>query len=184
MKAQMGRAFPTEKLDRSNIASWKYKMHQYLVGQRILGLYRRSPRKSTQLGTCRLPSLGANIESCAILSGIMCPWSHAWLHSRCENSKRSLGQPQEDLCSQHGRVQYVHVPDEKRKKLDAKAGKCILVGYSHEQKGYKCYNPQTKQVLLFPSNPQIHLNIRTLDTTMLWCKCYVLTNTSNIKLCV
>ena len=24
--------------------------------------------------------------------------------------------------------------------------KCVLVGYSYEQKGYKCYNPQTKQV--------------------------------------
>jgi hypothetical protein len=39
----------------------------------------------------------------------------------------------------------VHIPKEKRKKLDAKAEKCILVGYSDEQKGYKCYNPQTKQ---------------------------------------
>ena len=26
-----------------------------------------------------------------------------------------------------------------------KAEKCILVGYSDEQKGYKCYNPRTKQ---------------------------------------
>jgi hypothetical protein len=44
-----------------------------------------------------------------------------------------------------GSVAYVHIPKEKRKKLDAKAEKCILVGYSDEQKGYKCYNPQTKQ---------------------------------------
>ena len=29
--------------------------------------------------------------------------------------------------------------------MDAKAVKCILVGYSNEQKGYKCYNPRTKQ---------------------------------------
>ena len=29
--------------------------------------------------------------------------------------------------------------------MDAKARKCILVGYSDEQKGYKCYNPRTKQ---------------------------------------
>ena len=29
--------------------------------------------------------------------------------------------------------------------MDAKAEKCILVGYSDEQKGYKCYNPHTKQ---------------------------------------
>ena len=39
----------------------------------------------------------------------------------------------------------MHVPKEKLRKLDAKAGKCILVGYSDEQKGYKCYNPRTKQ---------------------------------------
>ena len=37
------------------------------------------------------------------------------------------------------------LPKEKRRKMDAKAEKCILVGYSDEQKGYKCYNPSTKQ---------------------------------------
>ena len=42
-------------------------------------------------------------------------------------------------------IAYVHVPKEKRRKLDAKAEKCILVGYSVEQEGYKCYNPRTKQ---------------------------------------
>ena len=44
-----------------------------------------------------------------------------------------------------GSIAYVHVPKEKRRKLDAKAEKCILVSYSNEQKGYKCYNPRTKQ---------------------------------------
>ena len=46
----------------------------------------------------------------------------------------------------YGSIAYVHVPDETGKKLDAKAKKCILVGYLHEQKGYNCYNPRTKQV--------------------------------------
>ena len=32
-------------------------------------------------------------------------------------------------------IAYVHVPDERRKKLDAKDKKCILIGYSDEQKG-------------------------------------------------
>ena len=33
MNTQMGSALHTEKLDRTNFASWEYKMHQYLVGQ-------------------------------------------------------------------------------------------------------------------------------------------------------
>jgi hypothetical protein len=44
-----------------------------------------------------------------------------------------------------GSIAYVHIPKEKRRKLDAKAEKCILVDYSDEHKGYKCYNPRTKQ---------------------------------------
>jgi hypothetical protein len=44
-----------------------------------------------------------------------------------------------------GSIAYVHIPKEKRKKLDAKAENCILVGYLDEQKRYKCYNAWTKQ---------------------------------------
>ena len=44
-----------------------------------------------------------------------------------------------------GRIAYLHVPKQKQRKLNAKAEKCILIGYSNEHKGYKCYNPQTKQ---------------------------------------
>ena len=40
-----------------------------------------------------------------------------------------------------GAIAYVHIPDEKRQKLDPKSEKFILVGYSLEQKGYKFYNP-------------------------------------------
>ena len=45
-----------------------------------------------------------------------------------------------------GSIAYMHVPKEKQRKLDAKSEKCILVGYSDEQKEYKCYNPRTKEV--------------------------------------
>ena len=44
-----------------------------------------------------------------------------------------------------GSIAYVDVPKEKQRKLDAKAEKCILFGYSDEQKGYKCDNPRTEQ---------------------------------------
>ena len=35
-----------------------------------------------------------------------------------------------------GSIAFVHIPDEKRQKLDPKSEKCILVGYSLKQKGY------------------------------------------------
>ncbi len=33
-------------------------------------------------------------------------------------------------------ITYVHVPDEKKSKLDPKVEKCIFIGYFLEQKGY------------------------------------------------
>jgi hypothetical protein len=43
-------------------------------------------------------------------------------------------------------IAYVHVPDEKRSKLDPKAEKCIFIGYFLEQKGYRCFNPSTQKL--------------------------------------
>ena len=45
-----------------------------------------------------------------------------------------------------GCVCYAHIPDELRTKLDVKSEKCIFIGYSLDQKGYRCYNPVTKQL--------------------------------------
>jgi len=45
-----------------------------------------------------------------------------------------------------GCITYVHVPDEKRSKLDPKTEKCIFIGYSLEQKGYKCFNPSIRKL--------------------------------------
>ena len=41
-------------------------------------------------------------------------------------------------------IAYVHLPDEKQRNLDPKSEKMILVSYSFEQKGYKCFNPATR----------------------------------------
>ncbi len=43
-------------------------------------------------------------------------------------------------------IAYVHVPDEKRSKLDPKTEKCIFIGYSLKQKGYRCFNPSTRKL--------------------------------------
>ena len=45
-----------------------------------------------------------------------------------------------------GCIYDVHVPDELWTKLDAKAKKCIFLGYSLEHKGYRCYNPMTRKL--------------------------------------
>ena len=45
-----------------------------------------------------------------------------------------------------GSIAYVYIPDEKWQKLDPKSEKCIVVGYSLEQKGHRCFNPSTENV--------------------------------------
>ncbi|OMO99220.1 hypothetical protein CCACVL1_03887 [Corchorus capsularis] len=47
-----------------------------------------------------------------------------------------------------GCIAYAHVPDQKRKKLDDKGEKCVLLGVSEESKAYKLYNPTTKKLII------------------------------------
>ena len=42
---------------------------------------------------------------------------------------------------------YVHVPKEKRTKLDSKSEKCIFIGYKDGLMGYKIWNPVTRKVV-------------------------------------
>jgi hypothetical protein len=43
-------------------------------------------------------------------------------------------------------IAYMHVPNEKRSKLNPKVEKCIFIGYSLEQKGYRCFNPSIQKL--------------------------------------
>ncbi len=43
-------------------------------------------------------------------------------------------------------IAYVHVLDVNRSKLDPKVEKCIFVGYSLEQKRYRCFNPSIRKL--------------------------------------
>jgi len=47
-----------------------------------------------------------------------------------------------------GSICYVHVPDAKRTKLDAKAHKCIFIGYDERKKGWKCMDPETHKFIV------------------------------------
>ena len=43
-----------------------------------------------------------------------------------------------------GCICFVHINSGDRSKLYSRALKCVFVGYSSTQKGYKCYHPPTK----------------------------------------
>ena len=44
-----------------------------------------------------------------------------------------------------GCVSFVHIHSHNRGKLNPRALKCVFVGYSSTQKGYKCFHPPTKK---------------------------------------
>ena len=49
-----------------------------------------------------------------------------------------------------GRIAYVTIRDKLKAKLDARAKKCVFVGYAQDHSGdtYKFYNPATKQTIM------------------------------------
>lgn len=65
-----------------------------------------------------------------------------------------------------GCTAFVHIPPQFRSKLDPQSIKCIFLGYSPNQKGYKCYSPTTKRiynsmdVTFFESQPFYHYEIQ------------------------
>ncbi|KAG7550979.1 GAG-pre-integrase domain [Arabidopsis thaliana x Arabidopsis arenosa] len=46
-----------------------------------------------------------------------------------------------------GSLAHVHIPVEKRGKLDDKSTTCIFLGFSEESKGYRLYNPKTSKIM-------------------------------------
>ena len=46
------------------------------------------------------------------------------------------------------RIVYVHVPDERRRKLDDKSEKLVLIGYDMNSKGYKQYNSSNEKTII------------------------------------
>ncbi|MCO5573025.1 hypothetical protein L7F22_026789 [Adiantum nelumboides] len=70
----------------------------------------------------------------------------AVVHDMTPEEKFTRKKPDVSHFKVFGCIAYVHVSDELRTKLDPKAKKCVFIGYSVEQKGYRCYNPIMRQV--------------------------------------
>lgn len=45
-------------------------------------------------------------------------------------------------------VAYVHVPEARRKKLDDKSFKCVMLGMSEESKAYRLYDPVAERIVV------------------------------------
>ncbi|MCO5603077.1 hypothetical protein L7F22_057221 [Adiantum nelumboides] len=86
------------------------------------------------------------IEAVSIVVYIMNKTPTAAVHNLIPEEKFSGKKHDLRHLKVFGCIAYVHVPDELRTKLDPKAEKCIFIGYSLEQKWYKCYNPITRHV--------------------------------------
>jgi hypothetical protein len=68
------------------------------------------------------------------------------VHGMTPEEKFTFKKPDVSHLKVLGCIAYVHVPDEKRSKLDPKAEKCLFIRYSLEQKGYRCFNPSTRKL--------------------------------------
>ena len=47
-----------------------------------------------------------------------------------------------------GSTCYMHIPEEKRRKLDNKSKRCIFVGYSDYAKAYRLYDEETNEIII------------------------------------
>ena len=63
-------------------------------------------------------------------------------------------------------VAFVHVHNHHCSKLDPQALKCVFVGHSPTQKGYHCFNPKIKKVLLLWKSHFSKLNF--FNTPLHW----------------
>ena len=82
-------------------------------------------------------------EAVAIAVYIMNMTPTAVIHGMTPEERYTGRKPDISHLKIFGCIAYVHVPDELRSKLDPKAEKCIFIGYSLQQKGYRCSNPST-----------------------------------------
>jgi hypothetical protein len=86
------------------------------------------------------------VEVVAIVVYIMNGTPTAAVYGMTPEEKFTCKKPDVSHLKMFGCIPYVHVLDDKRSKLDPKIKKCIFIGYSLKQKGYRCYNPSIRKL--------------------------------------
>lgn len=72
-----------------------------------------------------------------------------------------------------GCIAMVHIPNEKRKKLDKKSQKCVFVGYADNAKAYRLFNTVTKKIVIsrdvafFETDEQVNESIEPFSSRLL-----------------
>jgi hypothetical protein len=68
------------------------------------------------------------------------------VHGMTPEKKFTGNKPDVSHFIMFGSIAYVHVLNKKRSKLDLKVEKCIFIGYSLQQKGYRYFNLSTRKL--------------------------------------
>ncbi|CAA7020014.1 unnamed protein product [Microthlaspi erraticum] len=99
--------------------------------------------------TCRSWLHAKNLPKALWAEGMRCA---AYVINRMPLSPNNMKSPYEMVHGKKptvkhlrifGSICYVHVFDSQRTKLEAKAKKCIFVGYDEQRKGWRCMDPET-----------------------------------------
>jgi hypothetical protein len=92
----------------------------------------------------------------------------------------SHSKPQLKNVKVFGAVGYAHIPDEKRRKLDAKAFMCRFMGYEDGVKGYRVLNMATGKVqiartvkFIETTDPARIMTWMRKTTQMHWCQAWI-----------
>ena len=71
------------------------------------------------------------------------------LHDQIPHSVLLPNQPLFCLLLMSGCVYFIHIFTPRQDKLSANATKCVFLGYSRLQRGYRCYSPDINHYFIF-----------------------------------
>ncbi|KAM1823768.1 hypothetical protein FF1_025765 [Malus domestica] len=101
----------------------------------------------SMLKSKRLPKeLWAEAVACAVYLSNRSPTRSVW--GKTPQETWSGRKPGISHLRVFGSIAHVHVPDERRAKLDDKSEKFIFIGYDSNSKGYKLYNPNNGKTVI------------------------------------